>query len=206
VKIAPLTEGVSEFRAMPALYEQIHARIPNTLQAPLKINVAPDASPAVVARECRSRLLIAAANGAELAIVILDREEQQECPGLIAARIEAQIALACNALPTRVVLKNSMFENWLVADLKALEQQRARFTVTAGMHGRVAPNKADNCDALALLKSAVNKGQYDKVADAQRILRRMDLANAANNSRSLRHLLHVLDDPAFATSESCKAG
>lgn len=197
MKIALLTEGVSEYKALPALYDQIHARTMHRLMPPLRVAVTPDAPAAVVARECKSRLIIASARGAGMAIVLLDREQQSECPGLLASAIEAAVGRTCTAVPTRVVLKNRTFENWLVADLAALTVQPRRFKVTATMRNQVEPNKADGCEATKMIKSAIVSGQYDKVHDAERVCGRMNLVTAASHSRSLRHFLHVVSDSVY---------
>ncbi len=181
---------------MPRLYPQLSARSGHDFMT-LKINVSPDASAAVIARACRSRLVIALAKGASLAVVVLDREQQQICPGLIASGIETEVGKVCAPMPARVVIKDRTFENWLVADFGALAQCPKRFSLTNAMVARVEPDKADRCDGKALIASAVKKGQYDKVKDAERICRRMDVGKAAANSRSFRHLLHVIGDIAY---------
>jgi hypothetical protein len=194
VRIALVTEGVSEFRALRLLYVQFHRRTPHTLLPPLKINVPPDAPPSIVARELKSRLIIAAERGANRALVLLDRERQQACPGAIAVDIERAVERTCRALPVQVALKDRTFENWLVADPSALEALPARFKMSKAAKSAIVPNKADRCDALALLKSSVVRNQYDKVLDSARICSRMDVEKAAMNSRSFRHLLHLLED------------
>lgn len=190
--MALLTEGVSEYRAMPLLLPQIRASSRHDIVDVMKINVAPDAPPPVIARECKSRLLIAAANGCDASIVLLDREQQGDCAGLLADEISRAIARACPVVPVHVVLKDRAFENWLIADPDALHAQPGRFRVNAAFRRAVVPNKADRAPALSLLKQAV-RGEYEKVADSARICRRMDVARAAANSRSFRHLLHVLE-------------
>jgi hypothetical protein len=199
VRIAIITEGVSEYRNLPQLYEQICAGSPHQVVQTLKINVSPDAPPPVVARESKSRLLVAARSGAQCAIVILDRENQTDCPGLIATQIEAALNRACGgAILVRVVLKDRAFENWLIADLDALEAQPKRFKVAAAARRKVESNKADVLNGTALIKSVVVGGHYDKVADSQRICARMDVLKAASHSRSFRHLLHVFQHPQYA--------
>ncbi len=141
--------------------------------------------------------MIAAGQGADAAVVLLDREQQDACPGRIARDIAAALMRACAVLPAYVVLKNRCFENWLVADLGALLAQPSRFEVTSAMRKKVEPNKADQCDAIALLKKSVIEDQYEKVRDSVRICSKMDVAVAARHSRSFRHLLHVLEDPAY---------
>jgi len=202
MKIALITEGDAEFKSLPLLLPEINSLTSNIVLKPLKVNVSPDAEPGVIARECKSRVLIAAARGAGLAVVLLDREQQAKCPGDISTEIEAAINAACNSLPVRVVLKDRLYENWLVADMDGLAAQARRFEVTAARRRRVEPNKADKTDGLALIKSMTLGGHYEKVQDAERICRHLGVERAAEHSRSLRHFLHVVGMPEFA--EGCK--
>lgn len=202
MKIALLTEGVSEYQNLPLLYGQITQGTPHTLLKPLKVNITPDSAARVIARECKARLLVASQLGARFAVLIIDREQQVECPGKRAAEIESAIADAKCTLSVRVVLKDRKFENWLVADLEALRKQPRRFQVTASMVRLVEPNKADRCDGERLLGRAVRKGEYSKVSDSKKILAQTDLRRASSHSRSLRHLLHVLSYLTY--KEQCR--
>jgi len=98
-----------------------------------------------------------------------------------------------------VVMKNRMFENWLVSDLVAFSNQGARFRVTGGMRSAVEPNRADGADALAWLKRACIGASYAKVEDAKRILGRADPVRMAQNSRSFRRLMRVVRHPVYLT-------
>lgn len=203
MKVVVLTEGDAEFRALPLFLDQLNALSPHTVMRPLKVPVQPDAPPGVIAKACKSRVAIAVAQGADLVIVLLDREQQAAHPGTLAAAVESALAAHCGGARTRVVYKDRLFENWLVADLDALAAQPKRFSVTAARRRRVEPNKADSIDAMTLIKSmALGKG-YDKVADAEKICRKIDVPRAAMHSRSLRHFLHVLEVTAY--SSGCKA-
>jgi hypothetical protein len=199
VRIAVLTEGVSEFSSLPQLYAKLQQGTGHTLLRPLKVSVSPDAPPKVIARACGSRLIMAAEWGAEKALLILDREQQQVCSGVLANQIENAVAAVYSGFATTVVIKDRAFENWLVADLNALALQPARFSVTNGMRRTVERDKADRCGARTLLDRAVVDGSYDKVGDSKRICQRMDIITAAANSRSFRHLLHVLGRAPYAT-------
>jgi hypothetical protein len=132
-----------------------------------------------------------AAAYADLIIVLLDREQQSDCPGKIANTLESGFARIINK-PVRVAIKNSKYENWLIGDLGALKAHPKRYNVTAALEKRVVPNKADNLDAEAELKRSIIKGQYDKVPDSDLILKSADVDSLAKNSRSFRHFLHIL--------------
>lgn len=199
MKVAFITEGVSEFKSLPSLYAQLRLLSGNVFLSPLKVNVSPDAPPRVIARECRSRLLIAQAKGADLAVILLDREAQEACSGLIADQIESAATRLCSTVKLRVVLKDRMFENWLIADLNALRAQPQRFEVSNATVRRVQPNKADRCDAQRILAHCTKGDRYDKVRDSQAICANIDIEVAARHSRSVRHLLHVLGAPVYSS-------
>jgi hypothetical protein len=100
--------------------------------------------------------------------------------------------------PPIVVIKNRMFENWLVADVEAVKIQRARFRLSTAAERSIVPNKADNVAALEVLKTAAVRTSYSKVPDSQRILERADIQRIAANSRSFRRLLRVVGHPGYA--------
>jgi len=166
--------------------------------------VSPDAPPAAIARRCIPGVKIAAKLGATLIVVLLDRERQRACCGRIARTIQEEVyktASVPDEVAVEVVLKDRKFENWLIADLDALRAQPARFLVTNAIEQLVAPDKADKCDAESLIKRALRKSfSYDKTDDGFRVCIRMDVMKAAANSRSFRHLLHVLGCRPYAQS------
>ncbi|WP_442929677.1 DUF4276 family protein [Micromonospora sp. WMMC250] len=205
MKVAILTEGDSEFSALPHLANQFREACSLSSYRVIKVAVTPDAPVGQVARQCAERARVAALAGADFVVVLLDREQQADCCGLIAESIRSGMLRYCEALNQirlAVVLKDRKFENWLVADLEALRAQPARFNVTAALSRSVSPNKADSTDAELLIKRAAIGSSYDKRADAGRICRQMDILRAGANSRSFRHLLHVLEHPTY--KDQCK--
>lgn len=194
-RVAFLVEGQAEFTGLPLLLPKISERTGSVLRQPIRVNVHSKAAPFQIARACQAKIDFAASQRADLVIVLLDREDAEACCGDRAKTVES--ALGNHDVPVRVVLKDRMFENWLVADLDALRSQPARFRVSAAMRNRVESNKADSCDAAQLLRSAAIRLPYDKVRDAKAICERIDPVRAARHSRSFRHLLHVLSDPQY---------
>lgn len=201
MKIAILTEGVSEFKSLPILYSQIHAQINALVMKPLKISTSPDAPTNAIVRECQSKILMAERSGANRVVLILDREQQQGCPGIIAESIEAAINKT-SALPVSVVLKNRTYENWLIADVDGLKTLKGRFNIDRSFVSKVKPDKADSVDGYVLLNRASRRGEYDKVPDGEKIAKTMNVSRAAANSRSFRHFLHVLGYGAYR--EGCR--
>jgi hypothetical protein len=82
-------------------------------------------------------------------------------------------------------------------DLEALRAQPGRYTVSESMRKKVEPGKADGCNGHELLQNA-SRNTFRKVHDAVAICERFDPLRAAAHSRSFRHFLHVLGDPAYA--------
>lgn len=200
MRISLITEGASEYASLPKITEQLRSRTGNVFSKPLKVSVPPDAQPAVIARECKSRVLIArTTQAADVIFVLLDREQQASTAGAVAAAIQLALARACGGGDDiHVIVKDRMYENWLLADLDSLRAQPGRFAVTPALVRAIEPNRADRADGLALIKQAV-KGNYDKVPDSIKIMERLDVRSAAQHSRSFRHFLHLAGDPAYAS-------
>ena len=141
------------------------------------------------------------ANGVDRVVVLFDREHRRECAGELAERVRRQIQPLTD-IPTSVVIKDRTFENWLVADIEALRTMPARFDVSAAVIRSVAPNKADQIDAYAILQSCARRRAYRKVQDARRILSHADISRMAANSRSFRRFLRCVGHPAYITQSN----
>lgn len=206
MRVTILTEGDSEYKALPLLADQVRSACDLDAFKVLKVPVTPDAPAGVVGRQCADRAKVAMFDGADAVIVVLDREAQDGCCGTIAATITEAMLRHCQHLSQvtlSVVLKDRKFENWLIADLEALKSQPARYKVPASLTRLVVPDKADKLDAERLLKQAVIGGQYEKKKDAERICKRVDIERLAAHSRSFRHFLHALGHRQY--KDQCKA-
>ncbi|WP_082109640.1 DUF4276 family protein [Mycobacterium sp. UM_Kg1] len=197
MRIAILTEGDGEFRSLPLLYAQLHASMPDRTRIvkTLKISVQPDAEHGQLVAACRPSLALARAV-ADRIIVLLDREQQQRCPGEVAQQLETEFKKIAE-IPVRVALKDRMYENWLLADLDALRMQPARFGVDAAAQRKVCPNKADSIDGLREIKRLVKNGDYSKTSDSDKICRKANVEKMAANSRSFRHFLHLVGHESY---------
>jgi len=199
MKIQVVTEGTSEVASFPAFLSQVAARSGNVLPNPLKLSVSPDANPDQIARAAIESIKIARIKGAACVILVLDRESQPARSGDLASALERAVGrhAPAGSPEVRVVLKDKMYENWLIADVQGLRSHRGRFTVNGAFERKVAPDKADNCDAYRLLSNAAIGRAYEKVSDSKRIVSTLDVVRAAANSRSFRHFLHMLGDPSY---------
>lgn len=198
MKIGVVVDGQGEFRALPSLFPKIGS--PHTLLAPLYGDMQPFAPIPQIVGVVKSKLPILRARGAQRVLVLLDRENRNVCPGAWATQLADALNQDCGQLGIDkfiVVVKNSCFENWLVADPEAFTRMPRRFSLSAGALASISPNKADNIDAQRLLKAAAQGGTYSKTTDAVRILAAAEPARMAANSRSFRKLLRELEHPLY---------
>jgi hypothetical protein len=98
-----------------------------------------------------------------------------------------------------VVVKETKYENWLISDIAAIRRMPRRFQLSAQQIRSIQPNKADNVDAVRILKRAAIGSAYDKVRDAMRIMSYANPMNVAKNSRSFRRLLRLIDCPSYVS-------
>lgn len=132
-------------------------------------------------------------------IVAIDLEDRGKCPVQFAGELEFAIAREiqnCSA-PIRVIVKNVMFENWLVSDLAAIRQMSG-FNVSEGVRKKVEKNKGDGIDALKLLKQ-MHGGTYDKMSDGARICQKVKPERMALHSRSFRKCLREIGVQKYRT-------
>lgn len=188
MKIGIIVDGVSEFASLVELYPQLRELTGNDFLRPVRADIQPKAPIGVIARQCARPARQYAGRGAARIIVIIDREDRSECPGELATAIAGKIA-ATTAIDVCVVIKDRAYENWIVADLRAVRASRGRFVVSKATERAVAPDKADLVSALELLKRSTIGDAYDKVRDSKRILAQADPSTIAENSRSFRRFL-----------------
>jgi hypothetical protein len=98
----------------------------------------------------------------------------------------------------KVVVKDRMYENWLIACPKGFESQKARFP-----HGEKAcsfpPGSADEVqEPSRMISRSLGRNDYEKVSDAVRLMKHAQVENLARNSRSFRRLLAVAGDKLYA--------
>lgn len=202
MKYGIVVDGDAEFHAFPKILPRIQS--PNVILAPIKADIQPKAPPGQIVRALKTRIPILRTRGAESIIVLLDREDRSECPGKWAEVVQALTAKECADMVNGslfVVLKNRKFENWLVADVHALRKMPKRFKFTDAIEKRIEVDKADSIDAYKLLSTTAINESYDKVSDAVKIMNHADPLRIAQNSRSFRRLLRVLEVGVY-TSQS----
>jgi Domain of unknown function (DUF4276) len=198
-RIGAIVDGQSEYRALPLITAKLEiagAQFVKTLYAPIQ----PCAPAGVIARACQSPIQQLVQRRVTDIMILLDRETRSECPGTWASQIIDLLELppGCRGW---VIIKNRMFENWLIADLEALKASPRRYNLTTADERRIIPNKADSCDALRMLKNMTNSA-YSKVDDSRIILTAADPLRIAANSRSFRRFLRVAGHSDYQTQSS----
>jgi Domain of unknown function (DUF4276) len=191
MRVGIVVDGVSEFSSLASIYSQLSSLSGNELLRPIRAPIAPLAPPGAIARQCSKGIKQLIGRKADQVIVLFDRETRNECSGEIATAVEN--ALSQGGFAARVVLKDRTFENWLVADISAVEKVSGRFSLSQAVRNSVVPDKADRANGLSILKQAARKGAaYEKVADSKRILGQADVLEMASNSRSFRRFLRSI--------------
>jgi len=204
MRIGLIVEGEAEFRSLPQFLRRLEIEH-ETVGRPLLARVHPLATKARIVAAIASGLTVLKGKRADMALVLLDRETREDCPGDWAQRLESMLNRAYARLGFQriaVVVKDRCFENWLISDPDALATLKGRFKVSNTKRHKIEPNKADNVtDAQGFLEAAVKTARknesYNKIQDAVRMLDRADPLRMAANSRSFRRLLRLLGHAAF---------
>ncbi|OAN35619.1 hypothetical protein A4X17_02265 [Plantibacter sp. H53] len=187
------TEGMGEFSAFKTVLRSLPTIAGALTPTVVHVTCQPDGAVKGIAKACEPLLRQAYARKVDLFVLVIDREQQTTKPGELAATLKTELdRVSPGSFRIEVVYKDRTFENWLIADLDALRRQPARYDVSDALIRRVEPDKADSVKALDLLKRAAKGRQYDKIDDGKKIATRIDPLATARNSRSFRHLLHIL--------------
>ena len=195
MRVGFIVDGEAEFRSLQHIYPRMG--VTDVLLAPLKSDIQPLAPLPRIAASIRVPLRVMRSRGADLVIVLIDRENRDDCPGTFAATLRTLLSGYCPAPKVEVVIKDRRFENWLVADPDVFQHLRGRFRFEAGHRSQVEPNKADSIDAFQLLKRIVKHHDYSKVKDAVQIFTYAEPERMARNSRSFRRLMRVLGHHSY---------
>jgi hypothetical protein len=198
MRIGIVVDGVSEYASLAPVLSKVADRTGHVYLRVVKADIQPTAPFPVIARACRPSISQLAARGAELVLVVLDREDRPECPTEIANGVRHALEPEVDCRIS-IIVKDRQYENWLVADLHALRSHPARFHVTNAHRRAVEPNRADAADAAALLRAIVQRGSYEKVDDSRAIMATAEPERIAQHSRSFRKFLREAGHPRYQT-------
>jgi len=195
--VAVLVDGEAEYHSLPFILRRCTAVTKPIVR---RADLQPFAPAAQIAYRAAKYIPELIKQGARGVIVLLDIEEPSSCAGKRAIAIDS----ALRSIVTRehyrkvsVVLKVRCYENWLIADPDALAALPVLIPRAGALRAKVAPDKADRVDAIALLKGAVREGSWNKVDCAKQIARHVDPRRAGCNSRSLRRFLRVIGQAPY---------
>ncbi|HEY0735331.1 MAG TPA: DUF4276 family protein [Herpetosiphonaceae bacterium] len=197
MKIGFIVDGEAEYRSLPPLLRQIERESQHVLLNPLLAKLQPLAHVSRIVAAVAPAIKILRGKQAQKVIILIDRENREVCSGAWAAEITNALAAKYGSVAFGVVIKNSCFENWLVADTRVFTKLPKRFSLSDTAIRKIQPNKADRIDAQKLIKEAARGNAYHKVTDAMRIMAEAEIMSIAANSRSFRRFLRMLDHPRY---------
>jgi hypothetical protein len=195
-----LVDGKAEFESLQLVTNKLSGV--GRILKPLHCDMQPYAPLPQIAYSVQRRIPILLGKGAEAILVLLDKENRQDCTVSLAKQLEQEIRkrLANTpGVPVHVVLKVRKFENWLIADPGPYKLLAGLFQHPQRIENAVIPDRADNLDALSLINTCTKSGKFNKVSIAKQICSRQDPEEAAKNSRSYRRFLRVLGYPRYIT-------
>lgn len=193
-----VADGKSEVDALPMLFPALKEATGHSFLRPAWAQVHPKGTVQQIAQAVGARLREQEARRADLVILLLDREERADCPGELALQIGHWLRQSRSwQCAVDVVIKDRTFENWLIADLAALQAQPSRFRPDSAAERSIVRQGADAFPALVHLKRWTFGSAYRKAEDSVRILEHADPIRMANTSRSFRRFLRCLGHPSY---------
>lgn len=184
MKIGIIADGQAEAQALDFLLAKLRREGIQFLK-PVYADMQPYAPAPQIVRASESRIHLLTQRGADRFIVILDRENNDECPGDFSCRIKREFHRRGHE-NTSVVLKNRAFENWLIGDPRSLQRgAHRRIVISDRVVQRIEVSGADSLNAVAVLDGCIDDG-YNKRTDAIDICKLIDPDVIQRHSRSFR--------------------
>lgn len=194
--IGIITEGIAERSSLIIIVDKLRKlglNITNPLFAPLQ----PKASAGQIVKSAEDRIHLLNRQKCDKIILIIDHEGNENC--VIDWRKELEQEISKRGFKNvNVVIKVRQFENWLLADLEAIDSCK-NFSVTKTLKNKVEHNKADHIrnPVAELSKIKNNKESYHKNKDSKAIAKNLDIDRMSLNSRSFRRLLTLVNHPKY---------
>jgi hypothetical protein len=204
MRIGIIADGQAESRSLPKLVERIESQ--NKVVKTLYADIQPLAPISQIVAAIKSKLSILKSKSVDMALILIDRENRNVCPGDWAQEIEQALEKTCGQAGITsfaVVVKDSCYENWLVSDIQVFDKMPKRFSISSSNIKRIEPNKADRADAQSILEKSAKGEDYDKAQDSVRIMNLADPIRIASNSRSFRRFLRLIGHASYK-DQSCQ--
>lgn len=196
MKIGIVTEGRAERSALAELIKKLKSKSHSILE-PVFASVEPKATPAQIVTAAEPKIRILDKRDCDRILFLIDFEDLGGC--LITRKNQVESLLKNRGYSSvKVVIKQRQFENWLIADHRAVNACK-RFAVSKSFIKAVSPNKADNINnpVKLLSGSKPDKTSFDKNRGAHAICAKSDPLRMAENSRSFRRFLRLIEHPTY---------
>jgi hypothetical protein len=197
MKIGIIVEGSAEYLGLTEILKKIE--IPGTsIIRPAFVSLEPkDPKPDRIIYNAHNHIETLRYKGAERIVILLDLEDQP-CPVTRAQTLRAAFH-AEGYTDIEVVIKQSCFENWLIADETLFQKQKTKLFQAPEGYSRKIANRADALDAEAELKRMKTPGEnFRKGKHGHELAKKAEPLHMAQNSRSFRKFLRALGHPAYA--------
>lgn len=204
MRIGLVVDGEAEYASFPHIISQLQSVTGATILSPALAKLQPYAPAGQIALTASKKIKVLERKRVDRVVVLIDRETRPDCCGEFADAVQRRI-MRLVQVDVAVVVKDRTYENWLVADVAALERVPNRFQVSKRSRSRIEPNKADGAPALEIIKTAC-RSNYEKVSDARAILSKADVKEIAENSRSFRRFLRCLGHPTYCAQSRRPCG
>lgn len=197
MRIAVIGEGLTEFYCVPT----IAGRLSNVTIKQFQFggsNAGLDWSQ-LFRRKIVKFVKIAALSAPDKILIVLDRENRDECAGVLASQGTRIILEECGycigSATISVIVSNREFESLLFADYQAVDSLK----ILDRPVSVAFPEHSDECDVVGWLRGAFKPGNnYDKVRDGKFLAQNMRLdSNVLIRSRSACKLVKELTDPIY---------
>lgn len=193
--IGIVVEGLGEIEAIHNLLNKVQKTTP-LICKPLRADLQPKANALVIARSARTAINQLTRRGATKIVILIDGEDHP-CVVSFANSLRQGFRNQYPQQNLSIVVKNRTIENWLIADVSAIEKLPARFTVKAELRNAIQHQADEIANAERLLNRCALKYGYHKGDDPRRIAAHIDIAAAAAKSRSFRKFLREVGDLRF---------
>ena len=174
-------DGTAEAVALHGLVQRFNGS--QRILRPVYADMQPFAPAAQIVRAAIPKIELLQDRGARSFVVLLDRENQAQCPGVLSEALMTEFRKV--GFEVTVVYKDRAFENWLISDPESIQAHFPKVAIGKRITDRIISSGADSVSAYTLLNDCV-RGGYSKRRDAIKFCQVLNPAVAKRNSRSFR--------------------
>jgi hypothetical protein len=193
MNIQPIVEGHGEVEAVPVLIR----RLRDTAQAyPLEVNppIRRHRNEFFDETQVRKAVRLAIKHDCQAILLIVDGDEDSDCPEEQAPQILAWAQAEAGDKPCAVVMAYREYEAWFLASIESLREKRG-VRPDAESH----PNPEQPTSAKGQLEARMQQDQsYSESADQPALSAEFDMRPTYRKCRSFRHLVKVFGELAAA--------